>query len=134
MRQLEQTVDREMRILGRLPSESLSADSARRIRAAVSAEAAGVRRRAHWRRARRWPTIAAAAVLALWSLRTGPVPPVSDDERLFQSWARAFERVGRPLVSLISDDGLREFDAEIRLENQLDQLIRSIEGATDLGA
>ena len=109
VRQLEQLVEREMRVLDALPPLSPAPETVGRVKAAVVAEAARLNRR--WR-AHRWMRELSAVAAALlmvaalnWSLRGGtPSGSTSDPAQELSAWASAVEDSRAAVAALYSDN------------------------------
>lgn len=141
LRQLEQIVEREVRMLEALPDCGLSPERLARVCAVVRAEAARMlamrRRRAAWC----WCGSTAAAILLTAGLRlVQPAPPeaslaVDAPLQRLDEWIATLEESRQLLLDdgsfCLGASGFDDFDDE---KLQLDELLKSLENSLNFGA
>jgi hypothetical protein len=102
LKQLEQTVEREMSLLTHLPPATPGANVLQRVQRAVLAEAARRPARPDWWRWRA-PLGAAAGLLLVFGWLSLPAPQVNGGaEAALGEWAVAFEASSDGLASVLS--------------------------------
>ncbi len=126
-------IERDMRLLQHLPAVALSPSAAARLQARIVAEARGLARQ---RLLRSWlaPLAALAAGLVLVAFQPGQTTRTAWPEPELRDWELALEHSHDALAALVGDDALRELDDACAIENELDELMKSLDAAADGGA
>lgn len=142
LRQLEHELTRELALLKRLPTATLSPEAQQRLDACVRREALRLRSR-WWRFRPELAGLAAAVALAvLWgaalhrlSERSGAAAPIvaaPDPAEALSDWIDAFKRSDERVQTLLVSDWLDESDDDP--DGAVDEIFEALRGLEGIGA
>lgn len=141
LKQLEERVERQMKLLRAASDPKLDPEQTQRIKAAIRREALRLQAPAGLvalPRVRRWLAAAAAIVLAFglgWQTQPPPMStPVGDAGELLSDWGAALDRSAAAAASLVSEPWLPDdWMSPTDVSGELDALLEGFDRAFESG-